>query len=249
MKKFLVLLLAVVLLFSGCSLAEEIVDNIKDEVREEVLDEIEDKKENKNPFGGSSIEMELPEVATPKPTPRPTIVSIDADKLNNYYVAYTVTKQGEKVPEDNGYYIKASKVTNYVEIGYSSVVLFSSDGGNSYSVGASQCFTSTESIQSNPKSIFSVHLNYEKSQLQKKGTATVAGTDCTVYYYKEGLVEILMYVDESFDSTGICLKYESIGYNPQTIEVTEIKFGVINSTPGYDFITFHSKVATPAPIY
>jgi len=57
-----------------------------------------------------------------------------------------------------------------------------------------------------------------------------------------------MYVDETFGTTGICLKYEAVGYAPQVIEVTELKFGVINNEEGYEFATFQSKQATPAPV-
>ncbi len=184
--------------------------------------------------------------ATPRPTPKANTVDINAEQMNNYYVAYTVTKPGEMVLDENNQYVEKKDATNYVEVGYSSVVLNSEDGGESFSVGSSQCFSSTSAIENQPKSVFSVHMNYAKDQLENKGTETVAGKECTVYYFKSGPMEINMYVDESFGSTGICLKYVVTGYMPQTIEVTELSFGVIN-TEGYEFVNFQSKVATPAP--
>lgn len=184
---------------------------------------------------------------TPRPTPKPTTVDISAEQLNNYYVAYTVTKAGELVLDENNQYVEKKDATNYVEVGYSSVVLVSEDGGASFKVGSTQCFNSTADITTQPKSIFSVHMNYDKAELENKGTETVAGKECTHYYFKNGLMEVHMYVDETFGTSGICLKYEAVGYMPQTIEVTDLKFDVVNVEEGYEFVTFQSKVATPEP--
>lgn len=189
------------------------------------------------------------EEATPKPrvTPKINVVDISAEQMNNYYVAYTVTKAGEMIQDENGNYVEKTDATNYVEIGYSSVVLSSKDGGTSFTLGSSQCFQNTGAIETTPQSVFNVHMNYEKSELENKGKVTVAGKECTHYYFKNGLMQYNMYVDESFGSTGICLKFVAEGYNPQTIEVTELKFGCINTDAGYEFVNFQSKVATPAP--
>ena len=189
-----------------------------------------------------------PATMTPRPTPKPTTVDISAEQLNNYYVAYTVTKAGELVLDENGQYVEKKDATTFVEVGYSSVVLVSDDGGESFQVGSTQCFNSAADITTQPKSVFSVHMNYEKSELENKGTETVAGKECTHYYYKNGLMEVHMYVDETFGASGICLKYEAVGYMPQTIEVTDLKFDVVNVEEGYKFVNFQSKVATPAPV-
>ncbi len=188
-----------------------------------------------------------PATMTPRPTPKPTTVDISAEQLNNYYVAYTVTKAGELVLDENGQYVEKKDATTFVEVGYSSVVLVSEDGGESFQVGSTQCFNSAADITTQPKSVFSVHMNYEKSELENKGTETVAGKECTHYYYKNGLMEVHMYVDDTFGTSGICLKYEAVGYMPQTIEVTELKFDVVSVEEGYEFANFQSKVATPAP--
>ena len=185
--------------------------------------------------------------ATPRPTPKSKVVDISAEQMNNYYVAYTVTKAGEMIQDEAGNWIEKKDATSYVEVGYSSVVLNSEDGGESFTVGSAQCFQSVSGIENQPKSVFSVHMNYEKDQLEKKGTETVAGKECTIYYFKSGPMEINMYVDESFGTTCMCLKYVVTGYMPQTIEVTELKFGAINAEDGYEFVNFQSKVATPAP--
>ena len=185
--------------------------------------------------------------ATPRPTAKNYTVDISAEQLNNYYVAYTVTKAGELVLDENNQYVEKKDATNYVEVGYSSVVLVSEDGGASFKVGSTQCFNSTADITTQPKSIFSVHMNYDKAELENKGTETVAGKECTHYYFKNGLMEVHMYVDETFGTSGICLKYEAVGYMPQTIEVTDLKFDVVNVEEGYEFVTFQSKVATPEP--
>ena len=189
---------------------------------------------------------------TPRPTPKLYTVDISAEELNNYYVAYTVTKSGEMVQDESGNYVEKKDATNFVEIGYSSIVLSSENGGETFVAGSTQCFNSTADISTQPKSLFSVHMNYEdakkEGKLENKGTETVAGKDCTHYYYKNGLMEVHMYVDESFGSTGMCLKYEAVGYMPQTIEVTELKFGVINTEEGYEFVNYQTKVATPEPV-
>ncbi len=182
-----------------------------------------------------------------RPTPKVNVVDVSAEQLNNYYVAYTVTKAGEMIQDAEGNYVEKTDATNYVEIGYSSVVLSSKDGGTSFTLGSMQCFQNTGAIETTPQGIFGIHLNYEKSELENKGKETVAGKECTHYYFKNGLMQYNMYVDESFGSTGICLKFVAEGYNPQTIEVTELKFGCINSEEGYNFVDFQSKVATPAP--
>ena len=187
---------------------------------------------------------------TPRPTPKPQIVDITAEQLNNYYVAYSVTKTDATVmvQDENGNYVPKTEAANYVEVGFSNLVLESKDGGETFAIGGSQCFNSTADITQYPKTIFNVHMNYEKAELENKGTETVAGKECTHYYYKNGLLEAHMYVDETFGTTGICLKYEAVGYAPQVIEVTELKFGVINNEEGYEFATFQSKQATPAPV-
>lgn len=182
-----------------------------------------------------------------RPTPKINVVDVSAEQMNNYYVAYTVTKAGEMVQDENGNYVEKTDATSYIEIGYSSVVLSSKDGGTSYALGSTQCFQNTGAIETTPQSVFGVHLNYEKSELENKGKETVAGKECTHYYFKNGLMQYNMYVDESFGTTGICLKFVAEGYNPQTIEVTELKFGCINTEEGYSFVDFQSKVATPAP--
>lgn len=179
--------------------------------------------------------------ATPRPTPKPNVVDISAEQLNNYYVAYTVTKAGEMILDENNNYVEKTDATNYVEMGYSGTVVTSNDGGETFSVGSGQCFQSIASIEKQPRSIFSIHMNYEKDQLENKGTETVAGKQCTIYYFKSGPMEINMYVDESFGTTGMCLKYVVTGYMPQTIEVTDIKFGDISEED------FMAKLPTPAP--
>ncbi len=180
-------------------------------------------------------------------TPKLNVIDISAEQMNNYYVAYTVTKAGEMIQDENGNYVEKKDATGYVEVGYSSVVLTSKDGGESFTLGSAQCFQNIGAIETTPQSVFNIHLNYEKSELENKGKETVAGKECTHYYYKNGLMQYNMYVDETFGSTGICLKFVAEGYNPQTIEVTELKFGCINNEDGYKFADFQAKVATPAP--
>ena len=192
-------------------------------------------------------ENEVPPTLTPRPTPKLTTVDISAEQLNNYYVSYTVKKAGNLVLDENGQYVEKTDASNFVEVGYSNVALESKDGGESFNVSSTQCFNSTADITTQPRSIFSVHMNYEKDELENKGTETVAGRECTHYYFKNGLMVVNMYVDETFGSTGICLKYVAEGYMPQTIEVTDLKFGVVNVEEGYEFDNFQSKVATPAP--
>ncbi len=187
--------------------------------------------------------------ATPRPTAKTYTVDITVAQLNNYYVAYKLEKGTTDMElDENGNYVEKTEAKDYIEVGYENQVLVSSDGGVNFSVAAQPCFNSTADIGSSPMSVFNVHLNYEDGQLEKKGTETVAGRECTIYSFKNGPMEINMYVDETFGSTGICLKYVAKGpLAPQTIEVTELKFGAIDSEPGYEFTTFMSKVPTPEP--
>lgn len=178
--------------------------------------------------------------ATPKPTPKLLVCDLTPAQLNSYYVEYTVNEviNGEPVTR------------NIVEAGYSTVVLRSEDGGESfqYATNGAICFTVTDT--NNEASFFSSHMRYEANQLEDKGTETVAGKECTHYYFKNGLFKFHMYVDKAFGSTGMTLKYvdEKVDGNgnpiTKTIEVTKLEFETIDSAK---FLELSAKVVTPAP--
>ncbi len=229
LKKILVLVLALALVFSFVACGEEATED--------------------GSVQGQVTQEQTGAKRTPKPELAATVVDISAEQLNNYYVAYTVVKSDatQMEQDENGNYVPKTENLSFVEVGFSNLALKSNDGGTSFTIGNTQCFNSTADITQHPESIFSVHMNYKEDQLENKGTATVAGKECTIFYYKNGLMERTMYVDKSFGSTGMCLKYEETGLTTQTIEITELKFGVINTEPGYEFVNFQSKQATPVP--
>ncbi len=240
MKKFFSTLLVLALMFSmafavvGCNddKTDENVKEEKNEATEEKATEEPTPEVTEEPTPEVTPEPTPEPTPTPKPTPKPTKIDITAEQLNNYYVAYNKTKGNEK--------------ESYVEVGFSNLTLKSKDGGTSFSIGNSSTFTKKGSVAVETEAIFNAHIAYDLEKLEKQGTATVAGKICTVYYYENGLNKIKMYVDETFGSTGICLKYEDLGNDAFTVEVTELEFGVINKEPGYEFATFLSKQATPA---
>ena len=173
---------------------------------------------------------------TPKPTPALLICDVDATQLNNYFVKYTVTE-----PDADG----TTKSTTYVEVSYSGIILTSVDGGQTYTLSATgqSCFTVTSTNLD--ASLFSRHLLYSKDQLENQGTENVAGVDCTHYFFKNGLFKYHFYVDESFGSTGMTLKFvdEQMDHmgnqKTKTIVVDELKFDVINKQDGYSFDSFN----------
>jgi hypothetical protein len=178
-------------------------------------------------------------VATPKPTPKLLICDLEPQQLTNYYVEYTVTETIDGV----------ETTRNVVEVCYSTVILRSQDGGETfaYDMSGVACFTVTDTAKES--SFFSSHIRYEKDQLQNKGTETVAGKECTYYYFKNGLFKYHMYVDETVGSTGMTLKYidEKVDGNgnilPTTIEVTKLEFGTMDTAK---FTEYTTKVVTPA---
>lgn len=174
--------------------------------------------------------------ATPKPTPALLVCDLDADQLNNYYVSYAITETAAD---------GTSTTKEFVEVGYSNVILKSEDGGASYTINASgqACFTLSDA--SNDSSFFSAHMRYDKTQFENQGTENVAGKDCTHYFFKNGLFKYHLYVDESFNTTGMTLKFvdEKTDHTgaavAKTIEVKELMFDVINKQEGYSFDSFN----------
>ncbi len=173
---------------------------------------------------------------TPKPTPQVLICDLDATQLNNYYVSYTVTE-----PAADG-----STVTKkYVEVSYSGVILTSTDGGETFTIAATGQSSFALTDANLDGSFFSSHLRYDKDQLENQGTETVAGISCTHYFFKNGLFKYHLYVDESFNTTGMTLKFvdertDHMGnMSTKTIEVEKILFDVINKQEGYNFDSFN----------
>lgn len=168
---------------------------------------------------------------TAKPTPALLVCDVDNDQLMNYYVKYTVTENNE--------------TKEYVEVGYSNIILKSEDGGASFKMASldQTCFTLSDADVD--ASFFSAHLRYDKTQFENKGVEKVAGKDCTHYFFKNGLFNYHLYVDESFNTTGMTLKFvdektDFAGNSvPKTMEVNEILFDVINKQEGYSFSEFN----------
>lgn len=177
-----------------------------------------------------------PAEETPKPTPALLICDVDATQLNNYFVKYTVTE----ATADG-----ASTSTTYVEVSYSGVILTSNDGGQTYTISATGQSSFSLTDVNVDGSIFSRHLLYNKDQLEAQGTETVAGIETTHYFFKNGLFKYHFYVDETFGSTGMTLKFvdEKMDHmgnqSTKTIAVDEIKFDVINKQDGYSFDSFN----------
>ncbi len=173
---------------------------------------------------------------TPKPTPKVLACDVDQDQLNNYYVEFTITDGGE--------------TKKIIELGYSAVILRSEDGGETFNVVPSgqASFTLTDAY--NDSSFFSSHLRYEKNQFENQGTETVAGKECTHYFFKNGLFKYHFYVDESFNTTGMTLKFvdEKVDVTgaslTKTIVVEKILFDVIDQDPAYSFASFSDKIPT-----
>ena len=179
-------------------------------------------------------------------TPRTYICDVTAGQINNYIVKYTVTRT-ETLADADGVYRDQEVTTKNVEVGYSAIILTSQNDGETFKVGNASSFTISDA--NDTRSFFAAHMRYNKDQLENKGTEVINGVTTTHYYFKNGLIKIHLYVDESFGTTGMTVKYVDEGMNKQTIEITELKFDVISKEEGYDFVDFQSKVAvdTPAP--
>lgn len=179
---------------------------------------------------------------TPKPTPALLVCDVDSTQLNNYYVSYTVTETAAD---------GTATTKEYVEVSYSGIILTSADGGKTYTTSATgqSCFALTDT--KNDGSVFSRHLLYSKDQLENQGTEKVAGIDCTHYFFKNGLFKYHLYVDESFNTTGMTLKFvdektDHMGQmSTKTISVEKILFDVIDKQEGYSFNSF--TIVTPQP--
>ncbi len=188
--------------------------------------------------GGNENEDNNDATPTPKPTPKVLVCDVDNDQLMNYYVKYTVTEN--------------DKTTEFVEVGYSNIILKSEDGGESFRIAAlgQACFTLTDADID--ASFFSAHLRYDKDQFENQGTENVAGKDCTHYFFKNGLFKYHIYVDETFNTTGMTLKFvdektdHTGAIKAKTIEVKEIKFDVINKEAGYNFTDFNDRIVEDA---
>ena len=175
--------------------------------------------------------------ATPKPTPAMLVCDVDATQLNNYYVKYSVIEAAAD---------GTNTTTTFVEVSYEGILINSVDGGATFAFSATGQSTFALTDANNDGSIFSRHLLYNKDQLENQGTETVAGVECAHYFFKNGLFKYHLYVDESFNSTGMTLKFvdEKIDHMGQpstrTIVVEELKFGTI------DEATFASfNIVTP----
>lgn len=169
---------------------------------------------------------------TPKPTPQVLVCDLDATQLNNYYVKYTVTE-----PAEDG----STVTTTYVEVSYSGVILTSADGGETFTIAATGQSSFALTDANLDASFFAAHLRYNKDQLENQGNETVAGISCTHYFFKNGLFKYHIYVDESFNTTGMTLKFvdektDHMGnLTTKTIAVESILFDVINKQEGYSF--------------
>lgn len=173
---------------------------------------------------------------TPKPTPTLLVCDVDATQLNNYFVKYTVTETAAD---------GTSTTNTFVEVSYSGIIITSADGGQTYTISATglSCFALTDANVD--ASVFSRHLIYTKDQLENQGTEKVAGIDCTHYFFKNGLFKYHLYVDESFNTTGMTLKFvdEKMDHmgnqSTKTITVDEIKFGSIDQDTfaGFNLVT------------
>lgn len=188
---------------------------------------------NKTPQGGGQAGGD----PTPKPTPAMLVCDIDPTQASNYFVKYSVT---ETVADGT------STTNTFVEVSFEGIILTSVDGGQTYTISATgqSCFSLTD--VNVDASVFSRHLLYTKDQFENQGTEKVAGIDCTHYFFKNGLFKYHFYVDESFNTTGMTLKFvdEKMDHmgnlNTKTIAVEEIKFGSI------DEATFASfNIVTP----
>lgn len=187
---------------------------------------------NEKPQGGDQTGSD----PTPKPTPALLICDVDATQLNNYYVSYNVTD----VATDG-----TTTTKKYVEVSYSGIILTSADGGATFTISATgqSCFSLTD--VNNDGSVFSRHLLYSKDQLENQGTENVAGVDCTHYFFKNGLIKYHLYVDESFGTTGMNLKFvdEKMDHmgnqSTKTIVVEKLLFDVIDKQEGYSFDSFN----------
>ena len=176
---------------------------------------------NEKPQGGDKSGAD----ATPKPTPAMLICDLDSTQLDNYFVKYSVIEAAA-----NG----ESTTSTIIEVSYSGLIINSVDGGQTYTMSTTMqsCFSLTDA--NTDASVFARHLLYTKDQLVNEGTETVAGIECTNYLFKNGLFKKHIYVDESFNTTGMTLKFvdettdHTGAVSTKTIVVEELKFGTID---------------------
>ena len=185
---------------------------------------------------------------TPKPTPEPIGLRLPDGAIENYYLEYTVIEPvAEEYTDEEGViqYKYYDKETKCVEVSYSSLILRSEDGGETFQFEASStpCFAIVSTSDS--RGTFSAYCSYKVAgrELENQGKQTVAGIECDVYHFKNGLMDITMYVDPETD---MCMKYEAKNYQPKTVVIDTLKFGVIE-TAGYEFVNYQSKVAIGEP--
>lgn len=182
---------------------------------------------------------------TAAPTPYVRSVKLTPQQLNNYIVKYDVKKEStELVQDETGAYVPLDPtVDSITEVGYSAMILRSTDNGTSFNLDPAgvSCFAITNTADD--RSFFTAHFNYDEAQLVDKGTETVAGIECKHYYFKSGLIEIDMYVDLTTD---MCLKYEN-KMTKTSIEVTSIEFEKVD-TAGYEWANYIALIPTPEPV-
>lgn len=181
---------------------------------------------------------------TPKPTPEPIGIKLPDGAIENYYLEYTVTEpMAEEIVDENGqitYGEVTNKTTNVVEVSYSSLILRSTNGGETFEFEASSTPSFAIVSTNDARGAFSAYCSYKVAgnNLENQGKENVAGIECDKYHYKNGLMNITMWVDPETD---MCMKYQAEGYQPKTVEITTLKFNVIE-TPGYEFVNYQSKV-------
>ena len=187
-------------------------------------------------------------------TVAPYMASITPDQLSNYVIKYSVTEKtfitdedGNYISTEDGTYQSEEITTNYVEVGYSGILLKSNDGGETFRLDqtATSCFSVVS--QDDNRGLLSSFAQFTNNQDQLKdlGKETVAGLETTHYQYKNGMFNYHMYVNDDYNIT---LKYESEGDMAKKMEVTELVFGAIDSADGtYKIADFQAKLVTPAP--
>lgn len=184
------------------------------------------------------------------PPYKDTTSGLSDTQLSNYYLKFNATEtvtltdeEGNYITDENGAYVTEEQTTTYVEVGYSGLYLLSEDGGESFNVVGTSSFG--VSSQTSIFGTFSSHKQYEASgtELENRGTETIANLETTHYYYKSGPMEIEMYVNADYD---VCLKYSKKGIGAMEMEVQELQFGIVGQD-GYKFEDFYAKIATPAP--
>ncbi len=197
--------------------------------------------------GGNGGEAGGTAQPTVKPTPVSMAVKLTQEQMNNYYVEFDIVEKGAMEQDKDGNYVEVEKTTSIVELGLDGIILRSVNGGQTFGLDASGNISmlSVEDISKDKKAFFSAHKKYFQNpeDLENKGTETVCGMETTHYFYKNGLFNIHMWVNEELDMT---VKFEDEGYYKFKAEIKKIEFGAIN-TPGYMFDDFKAKIPTPKP--